>query len=104
MLRYLNTIRLRATRMFLTVAAIMVPVMVLVYVAERLGLVSELGNQIAQSMEEQRTVMTEIAGKTADISEMSGRYLQIAHELQVNSQQLKNNSEGLKVQIDRFKI
>jgi len=48
--------------------------------------------------------MTEIAGKTADISEMSGRYLQIAHELQVNSQQLKNNSEGLKVQIDRFKI
>ena len=30
MLRYLNTIRLRATRMFLTVAAIMVPVMVLV--------------------------------------------------------------------------
>ena len=68
------------------------------------GIVTQRTLHLAQSMEEQRTVMTEIAGKTADISEMSGRYLQIAHELQVNSQQLKNNSEGLKVQIDRFKI
>ena len=50
MLRYLNTIRLRATRMFLTVAAIMVPVMVLVYVAERLGLVRLAGELLAPAM------------------------------------------------------
>lgn len=38
MLRYLDGIRRHATRMFLTVAGIMVPVMVLVYAAERPGL------------------------------------------------------------------
>jgi len=50
MLHYLNEIRHRATRMFLTVTKIMLPVMVLVYVAERLGLVALAGRALQPAM------------------------------------------------------
>jgi len=50
MLHYLNEIRRRATRMFLTVTKIMLPVMVLVYVAERLGLVALAGRALQPAM------------------------------------------------------
>ncbi|MFT0534303.1 nucleoside recognition domain-containing protein [Castellaniella hirudinis] len=50
MLAYLNTIRQRSTRMFLTIARIMVPVMVIVYVADRLGLVRLAGEALAPAM------------------------------------------------------
>lgn len=49
-LTYLNTIRLRSTRMFLTITRIMVPVMVIVYVADRLGLVRLAGESLAPAM------------------------------------------------------
>lgn len=48
--RYLEDIVRRATRMFLTVAAIMVPVMLVVYLAERLGLVARAGEALAPVM------------------------------------------------------
>lgn len=83
MLRYLNTIVRRATRMFLTVAAIMVPVMVLVYVAERLGLVRLAGEALAPAMAFiglpaqagivwATTVITNIYGGIAVIAALSG--------------------------------
>ena len=50
MLHYLNTIRLRSTRMFLTIARIMLPVMVIVYLADRLGLVRWAGDALAPAM------------------------------------------------------
>lgn len=92
MLRYLNTIRLRATRMFLTVAAIMVPVMVLVYVAERLGLVRLAGELLAPAMALMQlpaeagivwatTVITNIYGGIAVLAALSG-------ELQLNGAQM----------------
>ncbi|HET8597130.1 MAG TPA: nucleoside recognition domain-containing protein [Castellaniella sp.] len=49
-LHYLNTIRLRSTRMFMTIARIMVPVMVIVYVADRFGLVRLAGEALAPAM------------------------------------------------------
>lgn len=50
MLRYLNTIRQRSTRMFMTIARIMVPVMVIVYIADRVGLVRLAGEALAPAM------------------------------------------------------
>ncbi len=50
MLDYLNTIRKRSTRMFLTVTRIMLPVMVIVYIADRLGLVRLVGEALAPAM------------------------------------------------------
>ncbi|TAN10376.1 MAG: hypothetical protein EPN34_10680 [Burkholderiaceae bacterium] len=50
MLRYFHDITRRATRMFLTVAAIMLPVMILVYAGERLGLVALAGRGLAPAM------------------------------------------------------
>lgn len=83
MLRYLDGIRRRATRMFLTVAGIMVPVMVLVYVAERLGLVALAGQALAPAMAFMglpaqagivwaTTVLTNIYGGIAVIAALSG--------------------------------
>ena len=48
--QYLNTIRQRSTRMFMTIARIMLPVMVIVYVADRLGLVRLAGEALAPAM------------------------------------------------------
>lgn len=92
MLRYLHTLARRATRMFLAVAAIMVPVMVLVYVAERLGLVALAGQAIAPAMAFiglpaqagivwATTVITNIYGGIAVIAALSG-------ELQLNAAQM----------------
>ena len=50
MLSYLNTIRQRSTRMFVTIARIMLPVMVIVYVADRLGLVRLVGDALTPAM------------------------------------------------------
>ncbi|WP_322995461.1 nucleoside recognition domain-containing protein [Castellaniella sp.] len=50
LLSYLNTIRQRSTHMFMTIARIMVPVMVIVYVADRLGLVRLAGEALAPAM------------------------------------------------------
>ncbi|WP_066458659.1 nucleoside recognition domain-containing protein [Castellaniella caeni] len=50
LLAYLNTIRQRSTRMFLTIARIMVPVMVIVYAADRFGLVRLAGEALAPAM------------------------------------------------------
>ncbi len=50
MLHYLNTIRLRSTRMFLTITRIMLPVMVIVYIADRLGLVRLAGEALTPAM------------------------------------------------------
>ncbi|MCZ2104380.1 MAG: hypothetical protein LC137_08365 [Burkholderiales bacterium] len=83
MLAYLNDIRRRATHMFLTVAAIMLPVMVLVYVAERLGLVARAGELLAPVMAWiglpaqaaivwATTVITNIYGGIAVIAALSG--------------------------------
>lgn len=92
MLRYLLTIALRATRMFRTVAAIMVPVMVLVYVAERLGLVQLAGRALAPAMAWMdlpaqagivwaTTVLTNIYGGIAVIAALSD-------ELHLNAAQM----------------
>ncbi len=48
--RYLTDLVRRATRMFVTVARIMLPVMLAVYVAERLGLVALAGQALAPAM------------------------------------------------------
>lgn len=50
MLVYLTDLGRRVLRMFWTVASIMVPVMALVYVAERLGLVTLAGRALAPAM------------------------------------------------------
>ena len=50
MLHYLNTIRLRSTRMFLTITRIMLPVMVIVYIADRAGLVRLVGETLTPAM------------------------------------------------------
>ncbi|MGB6102149.1 MAG: hypothetical protein WBG44_14930, partial [Comamonas sp.] len=79
----LNTISHRATRMFLTVAKIMLPVMVLVYGAERLGLVARAGELLSPAMAFiglpaqagivwATTVLTNIYGGIAVISALSG--------------------------------
>ncbi len=47
---YLKTIRQRSLRMFITVARIMVPVMAIVYVAERFGMVAWSGQVLAPAM------------------------------------------------------
>ncbi len=49
-LLYLNTIRQRSIRMFITIARIMVPVMVIVYAADRMGLVQQVGEFLAPAM------------------------------------------------------
>lgn len=49
-LRYLAGLASRATRMFMTVATIMVPVMVAVYLAQRLGLVELAGQALTPAM------------------------------------------------------
>lgn len=50
MIHYLNTIRQRSTRMFLTITRIMLPVMVIVYIADRFGLVQLAGKALAPAM------------------------------------------------------
>ncbi|HUH40559.1 MAG TPA: nucleoside recognition domain-containing protein [Castellaniella sp.] len=50
LLNYLKTILSRSTRMFLTIARIMIPVMVIVYIAQRIGLVAWVGHVIAPTM------------------------------------------------------
>lgn len=50
MLHYLWTIARRSSRMFMTIARIMVPVMVVVYGAQRLGLIDLVGQWIAPAM------------------------------------------------------
>lgn len=50
MTAYLKGLLRRATRMFVTVAKIMLPVMLLVYIAERLGLVALVGEALAPAM------------------------------------------------------
>lgn len=50
MLNYLTQLLRRVARMFWSVASIMVPVMVLVYVAERLGWVAWVGHALAPAM------------------------------------------------------
>jgi len=83
MLHYLNEIRRRATRMFLTATTIMLPVMVLVYVAERLGLVALAGRALQPAMAWiglpaqagivwATTVLTNIYGGIAVIAALSG--------------------------------
>jgi len=83
MLHYLNEIRRRATRMFLTVTKIMLPVMVLVYVAERLGLVALAARALQPAMAWiglpaqagivwATTVLTNIYGGIAVIAALSG--------------------------------
>jgi hypothetical protein len=47
---YLNTIRQRSVHMFLTVARIMLPVMVVVYAADRLGWVRAVGEALSPVM------------------------------------------------------
>lgn len=92
MLRYLTTLARRATHMFLVVARIMVPVMVLVYVADRLGLVQATGELLAPAMAFlglpaqagliwATTVITNIYGGIAVIAALSG-------ELQLNVAQM----------------
>lgn len=48
--RYLADLVRRATRMFVTVARIMLPVMLVVYIADRLGLVARAGEALAPAM------------------------------------------------------
>lgn len=48
--RYLKTIFLRATHMFRVVAFVMAPVMLLVYLADRLGVVAWVGRVLAPAM------------------------------------------------------
>ncbi|QEA12823.1 hypothetical protein [Comamonas flocculans] len=83
MLRYLHDLGRRATHMFLTVARIMVPVMVLVYVAERLGLVRLAGEALSPAMAWlglpaqagivwATTVITNIYGGIAVVAALSG--------------------------------
>ncbi|HEX7386261.1 MAG TPA: nucleoside recognition domain-containing protein [Castellaniella sp.] len=50
MIDYLNTIRRRGTHMFLTVARIMLPVMAIVYIADRLGWVRAAGEALSPVM------------------------------------------------------
>ncbi|WP_368643416.1 nucleoside recognition domain-containing protein [Castellaniella ginsengisoli] len=50
MLHYLHTICQRSTRMFLTIVRIMLPVMVIVYIADRLGLVRLAGEALTPAM------------------------------------------------------
>ncbi|CAM5194144.1 Spore maturation protein SpmB OS=Castellaniella defragrans OX=75697 GN=HNR28_002666 PE=4 SV=1 [Castellaniella defragrans] len=51
MYAYLRTIRQRSTHMFLTVARIMLPVMVVVYMADRLGWVRAAGEALSPVMQ-----------------------------------------------------
>ena len=50
MLHYLHIIWLRSMRMFLTITRIMLPVMVIVYIADRLGLVRMAGDALTPAM------------------------------------------------------
>lgn len=82
MLLYIQTMLRRSMRMFLTVARIMVPVMVVVYIADRLGLVAWVGHAIAPAMSLlglppeagiiwATTVITNIYGGIATLSTLS---------------------------------
>ena len=82
-LNYLHTIRRRSLRMFLTIARIMVPVMIIVYVAERLGLIAWVGHAIGPAMALlglppeagivwATTVLTNIYGGMATLAALSG--------------------------------
>lgn len=83
MFHYLNVLLRRSTRMFLTVASIMLPVMALVYLAERLGLVVLAGQALAPVMALlglpaeagiiwATTVLTNIYGGIAIIAALAG--------------------------------
>lgn len=82
MLRYIQTMLRRSMHMFMTVARIMVPVMVVVYIADRLGLVAWVGHAIAPAMSLlglppeagiiwATTVITNIYGGIATLSTLS---------------------------------
>ncbi len=89
-LDYLRTIAQRSLRMFLTIARIMVPVMVIVYVAERLGLVALVGEAIAPAMSLlgmppeagivwATTIVTNIYGGMASLAALSdGLHMNVA--------------------------
>ena len=83
MLHYLKDMGWRATRMFRVVAGIMAPVMLIMYVAERLGLVQWVGHALAPVMAFldlpaeagiiwATTVLTNIYGGIAIIAALSG--------------------------------
>lgn len=83
MLQYLNHLARRATRMFMVVAGIMAPVMLVMYVAERLGLVAQAGRALAPVMAFMdlpaeagiiwaTTALTNIYGGIAVIAAVSG--------------------------------
>lgn len=83
MLHYLKHLARRATRMFRVVAGIMAPVMLIMYVAERLGLVALAGQALAPVMAFMdlpaqagiiwaTTVLTNIYGGIAVIAAVSG--------------------------------
>ena len=80
---YLQIIAQRSLRMFLSIARIMVPVMIVVYAAERLGLVAWIGAAIAPSMAWlglppeagivwATTILTNIYGGIASLATLSG--------------------------------
>lgn len=82
MLHYIQTMLRRSMHMFITVARIMVPVMVVVYVADRLGLVAWVGHAISPAMSLlglppeagiiwATTVITNIYGGIATLSTLS---------------------------------
>jgi len=83
LLRYLRDIGWRATRMFRVVAGIMAPVMLVMYIAERLGLVQMAGHALAPAMAFMdlpaeagiiwaTTILTNIYGGIAIIAALSG--------------------------------
>lgn len=80
---YLRVIGQRSLRMFLTIARIMVPVMIIIYVAERLGLIAWIGKIIAPSMAWlglppeagivwATTILTNLYGGMASLATLSG--------------------------------
>lgn len=91
-LRYPVELLRRATRMFVTVAKIMLPVMLAVYVAERLGWVALAGRALAPAMGAlglppeaaiiwATTVLTNLYGGIAIVATLAG-------ELQLNAAQM----------------
>lgn len=82
MLQYLQTMLRRSLHMFTTVARIMLPVMIIVYIADRLGLVAWAGHAIAPAMSLlgmppeagiiwATTMLTNIYGGIASLSALS---------------------------------